>query len=193
MILLAAFAISVIIVPVCGGRLQRLADVSLRHAWMLPGALVLQLLATTIVPSAGEGLLTAVHLLSYVLAALFLLSNIRLPGLWVLTLGAGFNAIAIVANGGVMPARAAAMEAAGIPMPSPGEFANSQALPHPRLSFLGDVFAWPRPLPLSNVFSIGDVLIVAGAAIAIHRISGSHVWRRLRRDTSARDPQRAQQ
>ena len=180
MILLAAFAISVILVPAGGGRLQRLADISLRHGWTLPAALVLQLVATTIIPGAGEGLLTAVHLLSYGLAAVFLFSNLRIPGLWLLTVGTGLNVIAIVANGGVMPARAGAMEAAGISMPAPGEFANSQTLAHPRFSFLGDVFAWPRPLPLHNVFSVGDVLIVAGAAIAIHRISGSHLWRRVR-------------
>jgi hypothetical protein len=180
MIMLVAFAISVILVPVGGGRLQRLADISLRHGWILPAALVLQVFATTIVPGAGEAFLTALHLLSYALAAVFLLTNLRIPGLWLLTLGTSLNLIAIVANGGVMPARGGAMEAAGIAMPTPGEFANSQALAHPRLSFLGDVFAWPRPLPLHNVFSVGDVLIVAGAAIAIHRICGSHLWRRTR-------------
>jgi hypothetical protein len=185
MILLAAFAISVILVPAGGGQLQRLADISLRHGWTLPAALVLQLFATTIIPGAGEGLMTAVHLLSYALAAVFLLSNLRVPGLWILALGAGLNLLAIAANRGVMPARAGAMEAAGIAMPAAGEFANSQALAHPRLSFLGDVLAWPKPLPLHNVFSVGDVLIVAGAAIAIHRICGSHLWRRVRRAHTA--------
>ena len=54
MIMLAAFAISVILVPVGGGRLQRLADVSLRHGWILPAALVLQVFATTIVPARNQ-------------------------------------------------------------------------------------------------------------------------------------------
>ncbi len=31
------------------------------------------------------------------------------------------------------------------------------------LPFLGDVFALPRPIPLANVFSVGDVLIGVGA------------------------------
>jgi hypothetical protein len=33
-----------------------------------------------------------------------------------------------------------------------------------RLAFLGDVFWLPPPIPLANVFSIGDVLIGLGAA-----------------------------
>jgi hypothetical protein len=176
MVLLAAFVLSVILVPCCGGRLQRLAQVNPRHGWTLPAALVLQLFATTIVPGAGEGILQVVHLASYALAAVFLLANLKLPGLPLLTTGAALNVAAIAANGGVMPARAGALSAAGIPRPAPGQFANSTAVAHAHLWFLGDVFAWPRPLPLHNVFSVGDILIVMGAAIAIHRISGSRIW-----------------
>jgi hypothetical protein len=43
-------------------------------------------------------------------------------------------------------------------------------LAHPRLSFLGDIFAVPRELPFANVFSIGDVLIAAGAIVVIHAL-----------------------
>ena len=32
------------------------------------------------------------------------------------------------------------------------------------LLFLGDIFVLPRPFPLANVFSIGDVLIAEGLA-----------------------------
>jgi hypothetical protein len=31
--------------------------------------------------------------------------------------------------------------------------------PDTKLAFLGDIFVFPRPLPLANVFSIGDLLI----------------------------------
>jgi hypothetical protein len=43
----------------------------------------------------------------------------------------------------------------------------------PKLAFLGDIFAWPDPLPLHNVFSAGDVCILIGAAIVIHFVCGS--------------------
>jgi hypothetical protein len=50
------------------------------------------------------------------------------------------------------------------------EFANSQVLDNPRLLPLGDVFAVPTGWPLANVFSIGDVLLVAGAALVLHHL-----------------------
>ena len=34
---------------------------------------------------------------------------------------------------------------------------------------LGDIFVLPRPLPLANVFSLGDVLIAAGAVVFLVR------------------------
>jgi hypothetical protein len=42
-----------------------------------------------------------------------------------------------------------------------------------RLWFLGDVFAIPAGWPLANVFSVGDVLILLGAAVASFRVSGT--------------------
>jgi hypothetical protein len=81
---------------------------------------------------------------------------------------------AIVANSGVMPAARGALELAGIGAPG-GRFANSTAVADPRLAFLGDVFAWPAPLPFANVFSVGDALIVLGAAIVVHQVCGSRL------------------
>ena len=37
------------------------------------------------------------------------------------------------------------------------------------LAFLGDVFAIPHGLPFANTFSIGDVLLVAGATFFVYR------------------------
>ena len=45
----------------------------------------------------------------------------------------------------------------------------------PRLAFLGDVFYIPASWPLSNVFSVGDVLIALGVAWAIHGICRSRL------------------
>ena len=78
-------------------------------------------------------------------------------------LGAVLNLLAITANGGVMPASPAALAAAGLPADEPG-FQSSTAVDDPRLAFLGDVFAIPASWPLSNVFSVGDVLIGVGLA-----------------------------
>ena len=113
-------------------------------------------------------------------AGLFLVANRELPGIPLVVLGAAANLLAIAANGGVMPASPSALATAGLPPEQPG-FANSAALAHPRLAFLGDVFAIPAGWPLANVFSVGDVLIAAGAAVAIHGLCGSRLpWPRRR-------------
>ena len=54
-------------------------------------------------------------------------------------------------------------------------FANSTAVAHPKLQFLGDVFALPSSWPLHNVFSVGDVLIVLGALVGAHVITRSRL------------------
>jgi hypothetical protein len=77
--------------------------------------------------------------------------------------------VTIAVNGGTLPASADAVRRAGIP---PGaEFLNSAVLSHPVLPWLGDVFAWPQPLPLANVFSVGDVLIGIGVGAVSWAVS----------------------
>lgn len=77
-------------------------------------------------------------------------------------------------NGGVMPAHPGALAAAGIAS-DPQAFSNSIAVPDAQLSFLGDVLWLPASWPVSNVFSIGDCLILAGAFLALHTIAGSRL------------------
>jgi hypothetical protein len=72
-----------------------------------------------------------------------------------------------------MPASPSAMAGAGLNL-EPG-FQNSTALAEPRLAFLGDVFYLPASWPLSNVFSVGDVLIALGVAWALHRTCRSRL------------------
>jgi hypothetical protein len=74
------------------------------------------------------------------------------------------NLLAISVNGGVMPASPSALAGAGLGADEPG-FQNSTALAEPRPAFLGDVFYFPASWPLSNVFSVGDVLIALGGRV----------------------------
>ena len=179
MFLVAIVLASALAVPLLGGRLRALAEVRLRLPWLLPAALALQVLAINL-PGVPDRLRPPLHVASYLVAGTFLAANRRLPGALVVVLGAALNLLAIVANGGVMPASPEAVAAAGLP-PDPPGFANSAVLPDPRLAFLGDVFAIPRSWPLANVFSVGDVLIAVGAAAAVQGICGSRPpWRRRR-------------
>jgi hypothetical protein len=161
------------------------------RGWLLIAALATQVAIVSLWPDLDPVLLAAGHVASYVLIFLFLIANRAMPGLWLVTLGTAMNSTAIVANGGVMPARRAALEAAGR-LPTSGEFANSTVVHAPNLSFLGDVFAWPEPLPLANVFSVGDICIVVGAVMVVHQVCGSRLASSARsaRERPLVEPQR---
>jgi hypothetical protein len=110
------------------------------------------------------------HYASYAMCIGFIVANRELPGAWVIALGTSSNLLAIAANRGTMPAGVSAWVRAGRPIPAAGHFGNSEPLANPHLGLLGDVFAIPAGWPLSNVFSVGDVLIVIGATYLAHRV-----------------------
>ncbi len=160
-------------VPALGGRLSALADVRPRLAWVLFTALAFQVLSIYL-PGLPRGARVALGVASYPVALVFVAANRHLPGMPLAALGAALNSLAIVANGGVMPASRAALAAAGLPLDRRG-YENSAVVAHPRLWFLGDVFAVPRGWPLPNVFSVGDVLVALGIVWGLHRICGSRL------------------
>jgi Family of unknown function (DUF5317) len=169
--LIAVVLLSALTVPLFGGRLGALLEVRLRHAWAIFVALAMEVAAVEL-PGLPDGLRAGLLVAAYPVLGVFLVANRRLPGIPLVALGGLLNLLAIAANGGVMPASPTALAAAGLPLDPPG-FRNSTALPHPRLAFLGDVFAIPASWPLSNVFSVGDVLIALGVAWALHRLCRS--------------------
>ncbi len=173
MFIVAAIAICAATVPLAGGRVSRLHDIKLRWTVLLVLALVIQILIISVFPDRFIGVHVPAHLASYVLAGIFFYVNRHVPGLWVTGLGGGLNLTAIAANGGVMPTSIEAVAASGAPTAAGGAFINSAAMQAPRFAWLGDVFAIPSSWPLSNVFSVGDVLIVLGVAIVLHRGGGS--------------------
>lgn len=172
MLILAGTLLALLLVPVLGGRVGRMADLGVVRGWLVPLALATQVLIISIVPTWPHLLLVVLHGLSYVLAGAFVWCNRRVPGLLLLALGAGMNALAIAANGGQMPASPDAVRRAGLPLETEG-FVNSGVVADPRLAWLGDVFASPSWLPLQNVYSLGDLVILAGAAWAVHRTCGT--------------------
>ena len=176
MLLAAALFVCVATVPVLGGRLELLADLELRARWTLIAALGTQVTIVYLVPSWPEGLLSAAHVASYLFAVGFLVANRRVPGLAIIAFGGALNLLTIAANGGVMPASAAALRSAGLD-DTPGQFASSISVAHPKLAFLGDVFAVPGSFPIHNVFSVGDICIILGAFVLLHRVCRSALTR----------------
>ena len=173
-LLLTALVVGIAVIIVSGGRLSRLADVQLRAGFLLIGAMAVQVaLMLHLLPADQRALQGALHLCSYGLSGAFVVVNLRVPGLGLLGFGGLLNLLPIAANGGVMPASLGALERAGM-VAVPSGFTNSAALTGSRLSLLGDIFAVPASWPFANVFSIGDVLIVAGAIWGLWRLCGTH-------------------
>jgi hypothetical protein len=184
-----AFLFCLITVPLAGGRLGRLALVRARAQGLLAVGLGLQVLVISIVPGGANGLHSAIHLASYAFVAAFVALNLGVPYLWLLALGGMLNLVAIAANDGVMPADPVALTAAGVAT-DPETFSNSTAVAEPVLLALGDIFWVPASWPVSNVFSIGDVVIVVGTFLALHTIAGSRLAvRRFAAPARARAPQ----
>src|SRR5215210_125599 len=168
MLLVILALASVATVPLAGGDLMRLLDLNLRFMWVVFTAIAVQVGITTIFPNGDPALYSTLHVLTYALAACFLIANRTVQGLWIVGLGGALNLIVISANDGVMPASPTANATAGLPVAQDG-FANSAVLAHPRLSALGDVIGIPGPWPLGNVLSVGDLLIFAGLLVLLHR------------------------
>jgi hypothetical protein len=167
-------------VPLARGRLGALAGLHLRRPGLAVAAILMQIVIISLLPAGSHDLHRAVHIGSYLLLGTFAWSNRRVVGVPIIALGGLLNFIAITANGGVMPASKSALAYAGL-ADTPGQFASSTSVPDPHLLFLGDVFAVPASWPVANVYSVGDVLIVAGAFVLLHVACGSRLAPFVRR------------
>ena len=159
-----ALVVCLCAVRLLGGRVTAIADLRFAAVPAVLVAIALQVVIITLVPGGSPALHQLAHVASYCCAGWFLWANRRLPGMVLIAAGGASNLLAIAANGGVMPASAGALRAAGR-RAHDDAFLNSAAVAHPHLLFLGDVVPTPSALPFANVFSIGDVLLVAGAFV----------------------------
>lgn len=149
-----------------GGRFSQLAMLQIRWWWVGLAAIVFQvLLFSTPVGSAIGPAAPIAYILSTAAVLAAVLANLSTFGFRLLAAGAVANLAAIIVNGGYMPTTEAAMRLTG--RGAEGGYSNSAVLSHPNLSVFTDIFAIPAGMPLSNVFSIGDVLIAAGLAVVV--------------------------
>lgn len=174
MILGLAYLLVLASVPLARGRLGALADLPLRMPALALAAIGLQILVISVIPGGDQAIHTTLHLASYALLGAFAVANRRIVGVPVVALGGLSNFVAIAANGGVMPTHPDAVEAVASTA-AEGEFINSRVIEDARLQFLGDVFATPTSLPLHNVFSIGDVILLIGVFVLVHAACGSRL------------------
>jgi hypothetical protein len=165
MFVLYAILVGLVLGTLLGGAPERLGGIRFRSAGLIVAGLVTQLvLFSGPVAEHVHAVGPAVYVASTGLVLAAVVRNAMIPGLPLVAAGASLNLAAIVANGGYMPASAAALGAHGF---TSGAYSNSVVLSNPALAPFTDVMALPGWVPFANVFSIGDVAIMVGIVVAI--------------------------
>ena len=166
MFILYAVVAGLVIGLASGGSVARLGDLRFSWAPLIVLGLVVQMLIFA--TAVGDALGTAapvVYVASNVAVLAAVWRNRSIPGLPVIVVGGAANLLAICANGGYMPVSHDALVAIG--RGAREGYVNSRFVDGAVLGPLTDRFAMPAWLPMANIFSVGDVLIGIGAAIAI--------------------------
>jgi hypothetical protein len=171
MIVAVLVGLAIATIPPAGGSYSALSKLRLRGTSLILFGFVIQTILISVDPTVPHVVAVIIHLGSYALAVVFCALNRQMPWIGVIAVGGGLNLVAVAANGGVMPASPWATSVAGLTHRG-AAFANSSVVDHPKLAFLGDVLAIPKSLPLANVFSVGDVLLVVGCVLALHTAAG---------------------
>jgi hypothetical protein len=182
-LLLYSIAAGLLLGRLLGGRVRNLEQV--HFVWWqlaLTGLFVqLVLFADPIQQRVGaEG--PVIYVVSTLAVLVALLRNLRQPGLAVIAVGAVLNLVPILANGGYMPSSPDVWrELTGSPTLPVEHYSNVVLIgPSTAFPFLGDIFAFPRPLPMATAFSLGDAVIAVGAVIFL-----VHAMRRSSMPTAA--------
>ncbi len=156
-----------VLAPLLGGRWSRIGKLRLRLVWLFYVAIAIQLAAFPVKAMpwhTSDRIGVVLWLCSYGLFAAGVAGNFRIPGIPFIAVGLVSNLLAVVTNGGHMPALPSALRAAGMHFTA-GHNRNSAVLQSPHLSWLIDRWAAPSWVPWANVFSVGDVLIMAGGLL----------------------------
>jgi len=164
--ILYAVVAGLLIGLVTGGAPSRLGDLRFRWAPLIALGMAVQLLLFS--SPLGDALgpaAPAVYVASNALVLVAVASNLAIPGFVLVLLGGLSNLIAIVANGGYMPVSHDALVAIG--RGAREGYSNNVQAERVLLWPLTDLFAMPAWVPMANIFSVGDVLIGVGAAIAV--------------------------
>ena len=164
--ILYAVLAGLVIGLVSGGSVTRLGELRFSWAPLVVLGMVVQLLlfSTTLGDALGDAA-PVVYIASNLAVLAAVWKNRSIPGLPVVLVGGASNLVAICLNGGYMPVNGDALVALGR-LPREG-YVNSRFIDGVVLAPLTDLFAMPAWLPMANIFSVGDILIGVGAAIAI--------------------------
>lgn len=148
------------------------AALHVRSGWLLASPLVLQVIASKlqdggVAPPAVPWLLAC----SYLLLLVAFFRNRHLLGFRILLVGLVLNASAMTANGWRMPVSPETLSAAGRVTDAAAVSSSKSVLVPPentRLRLLTDVVVIPRPI--DRIVSIGDLLVLFGAVVALGQV-----------------------
>jgi len=171
-LVLAAFIIGGIVGIALGGRFKNLANVHYRWWPLAIAGLVLQVVPVSHSWAHQRGIGATLLVTSYVFLFVFVLVNIRSAGFPLIAIGLLLNGVVITVNSG-MPVTAAALRAASndrmaaavVKLQTEGGAKHHLAGPSDELLPLADRLGVGAPI--SGVFSVGDLLWIAGAAWAV--------------------------
>jgi hypothetical protein len=164
LLLVGVLVLGVLLGLAFGGSLAKLTELSFRWWW-----LALLGLAIQFVPASSHGLAVGLLVLSYALLTLFVVANIRMPGMPLIAAGFVLNILAVGLNGG-MPVGDHALHVAygkGYAVQR-RELASGEGGAKHHLQRPGDVLVVltdviPIGAPIHIVTSAGDVLSMIGA------------------------------
>jgi uncharacterized protein DUF5317 len=174
------------VAPLLGGSWRAVGQLRLAGVPWFYAAIALQVVAfpaQRLPWRTPDAVAIGLWLASYALFAVGLVRNARIPGVPLVAVGLVSNVVAIVANGGHMPALPGALRAAGLHF---SQSRNSVLLVHPHLAALVDRWAVPAWIPWGNVFSVGDVCIALGGLV--FALAATDVFRAFRRRTPDAGP-----
>ncbi|MDE3024724.1 MAG: DUF5317 domain-containing protein [Acidobacteriota bacterium] len=177
MVLALPFLLGVLVALPFGGRLRALARVQLRWLGLAYVALAFQIAAfpgSSLPWRTPDGAAVALWIASDALLVAVVVRNLRLPGVALVAAGLVSNLVAVLANGGHMPALPRALAGAGLHY---ARSMNSERMAHPALPWLVDRWAAPHWIPFANIFSVGDVAIAAGGFVLALAVTGARVPR----------------
>jgi len=186
-LVLAALGAGVAVGLATGGSFRNLADIHFRWSYLAIAGLLFQWMPVPHGWAHVAGIEFGLLIASYVLLLVFVLANIRRPGMAVVAIGLLLNGICIAANAG-MPVTATAVRSASgsssfaaevHKLDAQGGAKHRLAEPDDKLLWLSDRFGVGKPI--EGVFSIGDFFwlvggawVVAGLMHGPRRTSDSH-------------------
>jgi hypothetical protein len=155
-----------------GGSLLNINSIKFHWNFLVFSSIIIQVLIFT--PFRSISLITFaipwLYSLSMGMLVAWVFLNRHIPGMVIIALGLLSNTLAIVSNGGFMPVSQSALQIAKVSLDFNEQgYANNSVLfqqGQHHLWVLCDIL----PLPQVAVYSIGDVLLTAGVALACYRI-----------------------